>query len=305
MLRSKVLHIIAVMLAVLVFAPAASAQFKEEAFQNGFGNEEGMDEKADSAKAMFSVKEYMAGLMHKQELKIGTMAAGSAIFVGGNQIYNKQYWKLPAVYGSLAATAGGGLYYRNRYNATQDEKYRKISTCCFVGTALSYWGTMMDGVVSYKTDVEHHAGKATLYSLLLPGLGQAYNGEFWKIPIYIGAISTSVAFYTNNTVNYNRFRRIYNEATAEGSSYNESISAETALYYRNIYRRYRDYSVLAIAACYLLQAIDANVFSYMQDFEVNDDISMEVRPAVITPDTQWAYSGGSSNAFGFSIGFRF
>ena len=48
-----------------------------------------------------------------------------------------------------------------------------------------------------------------------------------------------------------------------------------------------------------------NVFAYMQDFEVNDDLSMNLSPVVITPDTQYAMSPAGSAAFGFSLGFRF
>lgn len=321
MRRFRLAHILAAVMAVLVFSPDARAQFKTEAFQNGFGDETAAAP-GDSAKSLFTFKEYFAGISHKQELKIGTMCAGSALFIGGNQIYNKQYWKLPIVYTTIGATAAGGFVYRNkyqksldRYNAaleldpnttlTPENKYKTISTLMFVGTAAAYWGTMFDGVLSYKTTEKHHAGKATMYSLLCPGLGQAYNGEYWKIPIYLGALTTSIAFYQTNKTGYERFRRIYNEATDEGSTYDGTISAQTALYYRNLYRRYRDYSVLAIAASYLLQVIDANVFSYMQDFEVNDDLTLDVRPTVINPDTHLAFNGGGSTAVGFSIGLSF
>jgi len=108
-----------------------------------------------------------------------------------------------------------------------------------------------------------------------------------------------------NHTNYKRFKRIHNEATTPDSGYNANISAQTALYYRNLYRRYRDYSILAVAGFYLLQVIDANVFSYMQDFEVNDDISLQVRPTLIVPETQYALSGANPTALGFSFGLNF
>ena len=304
----------------MAFAPRSSAQFKSEAFSNGFGGDD--EAPADSAEAMFSLREYFAGLQHKQELKIGTLAGGSAVFIGGQQIYHKQYWKLPIVYGGLGATIGGGFYYHNKYKTslkayeeafaldpettlTVDERSHNLSKLLFAGGALVYWGTMMDGVISYPTDDPHHAGKATMYSILCPGLGQAYNGEFWKIPIYWGCLAGAVHYLDVNHTNYKRFKRIHNEATTPDSGYNARISAQTALYYRNLYRRYRDYSILAVAAFYLLQAIDANVFSYMQDFEVNDDISMQMGPTILTPDMQYALSGGSSTAVGFSLGIRF
>ena len=318
--RSKPIYLVLILAALVAFAPRSSAQFKSEAFTNGFGGDD--EAPADSAEAMFSLREYFAGLQHKQELKIGTLAGGSAVFIGGQQIYHKQYWKLPIVYGGLGATVGGGFYYHNKYKTslkayeeafaldpettlTVDERSHNLSKLLFAGGALVYWGTMMDGVISYPTDDPHHAGKATMYSILCPGLGQAYNGEFWKIPIYWGCLAGAVHYLDVNHTNYKRFKRIHNEATTPDSGYNARISAQTALYYRNLYRRYRDYSILAVAAFYLLQAIDANVFSYMQDFEVNDDISMQMGPTILTPDMQYALSGGSSTAVGFSLGIRF
>jgi hypothetical protein len=161
----------------------------------------------------------------------------------------------------------------------------------------------MDGVISYKSLTYPLPGRATHYSLLLPGLGQAYNGEFWKIPIYLGGLGAAYYFYDTNNINYQRYRRIYKEATNTEVAYTGPITAEQALYYRDVFRRYRDYSVLAIALVYLLQVIDANVFSYMHDFEIVDDMAMSVKPTVIMPDTQLAFN--PSPAFGLSVGFKF
>ena len=91
--------------------------------------------------------------------------------------------------------------------------------------------------------------------------------------------------------------------------YTGPITASTALWYRDVYRRYRDYSILATALFYLLQIIDANVFAYMHDFEVTDDISMNIEPAVIAPDNAYAMrmtpTIGMENAFGIRFGVRF
>ena len=67
---------------------------------------------------------------------------------------------------------------------------------------------------------------------------------------------------------------------------------------------------MATALVYLLQVIDANVFAYMHDFEVSDDISMSVEPAVISPYNAYAIHTtspypGSTNAVGMRIGIRF
>ena len=34
--------------------------------------------------------------------------------------------------------------------------------------------------------------KAAFYSAILPGLGQAYTGKYWKIPIVYGALGTGI-----------------------------------------------------------------------------------------------------------------
>lgn len=295
----KVIFTIAVAVLSALSAVDASAQFKSEAFQQTYNDDKTADR--DSVDKMFSFKEYFHGLQHKEEIKIGTMAAGSALVIGGCQIYNKDYWKLPIVYSTIAAGVGTGIYFN-----TQGRK--DVSKWCFVGAGVAYWATMMDGVVNYQPSVYPHPGKATLYSLLLPGLGQIYNHEYWKLPIYLGGMAAAVHFYSDFRTNYNRYRKIYNEASDPESGYEGPITAEQAKYYRDVYRRYRDYSVLAIAAVYLLQVIDANVFTYMHDFEVDDNLALKVSPTLILPDTQLASAssfGGSNAALGFRMGLTF
>ncbi len=320
------------------FAFSSEAQFKEDAFNQTYNDPNNPTAQSDTTASLFSFKEYIGGLSHKNTMKIGTMFAGSVILPGTAQIYNKDYWKLPIVYGGIGALAGSGGYYLHKYNQSQkvydswneakiifekqyntpypfdapsvDMKSKQTGTWLMVGAGLMYWGTLLDGVVNYESEKEPLPGRATLYSVLLPGLGQIYNGELFKVPIYWGAIMASVHFLTTNNLNYKRFKRIHNEATTPDSGYNQSISAETAKWYRDVYRRYRDYSIVATAACYLLQVIDANVFAYMHDFEINDEISMNIEPAVISPYNAYAINtpqnvNGGQNAFGMRIGFRF
>ena len=276
----------------------ASAQFKEEAFTQQYNDDAAAD--SDSTDVLFSFKEYFGGLSHKNEIRIGTMTAGSALIIGGSQIYNRQYWKLPIVYGAIGGSLGAGIY----LNATGNKDAAKY---CFIGAGVAYWATLMDGVISYKPSVYPHPGKATLFSILVPGLGQIYNREYWKLPIYLGAIGFAVHYYADCQTNYLRFKNIYLEASDASSGYDGPISADQALYYRNVYRRYRDYSVLAIAVLYLLQVIDANVFSYMHNFEVDDDLALRVAPAVIMPERQFASVSpvNQQAAFGLRLGINF
>lgn len=288
----------AVAVAVVLSGFDARAQFKSEAFSQSYNEDQ--SQPGDTIDKVFSFKEFWSGLTHKYEEppKLGTMFAGSFVFIGSQQIYNRDYWKLPIIYGGIGAGVGLGIHYNSIGN-------HNAATWCFVGAGLTYWASLMDGVACYKTDIKPHAGRATAYSVLLPGLGQAYNGEYWKIPIYVGGLAAAGHFCALFNTQFVRFRNIYIESVNEG--YDGPITSEVAKYYRDLYRRYRDYSIVAIAAVYLLQIIDANVFSYMHDFNVNDNLAMTVSPAVIPVDCQYASANSSVNnaAVGMNLSFRF
>jgi len=275
------------------FCDQASAQFKENAFSQQYNDDKGS---SDSTDVLFSFKEYFGGLGHKNELKAGVSFAGSVVFIGGQQIYNKDYWKLPIVYGTIGGALGAGIALNSKGN-TEAAKY------CFIGAGVAYWATLMDGIVSFQPADYPHAGKATIYSILLPGLGQIYNKEYWKLPLYIGGMVCAAHFTVLNQTNFLRFKNIYAEASQEG--YTGPITKDQAKYYRDLYRRYRDYSILAFAAVYVLQVIDANVFSYMHDFDIDDDLSLKVSPAVLPPDNQIASSNLKDTAFGVRLGLTF
>lgn len=284
------------------FSICANAQFKEQAFTQNY-NDVNDTTMADSTASMFSIKQFFRGVAHKDSLKVGTLFAGSTVFIGCEQIYNRDYWKLPVIYGGLGATIGLGIHYRKDFNSTGSKNSKNLSTIMFAGAAAIYWGTLLDGVACFDKGRYPQPGKATLYSALVPGLGQVYNGDYWKIPIYWGGLIVSTHLYSVNNTNYKRYKRIHNEATTS-ENYEGSISAETALYYRNVFRRYRDYSMVAMLGFYLLQVIDANVFAYMHDFDVGDDLSMNISPTIISPDNSYAF-GPTQNSFGVSIGLKF
>ena len=318
MTKRIVIFIIACIAGLFCNASLSHAQFKEDIYATDPNIKQSSS--SDPAEKLFSVKEYIGGLSHKNTLKIGTMFAGSVVLPGTAQIYTKDYWKLPIVYGGIGAFAGTGGYYLNRYSKSKkaydawelnqtgpmpeiDLQAKKTGTMLMIGAGLVYWGSLLDGVVSYDADKFPHPGRATLYSALLPGLGQIYNGELYKVPIYWGGMLVSVHFLTTNHTNYVRFKKIHNEATTSGN-YQGPISGETAKWYRDVYRRYRDYSIVATALVYFLQVIDANVFAYMHDFEVTDDISMQFEPTIISPDNAYALHNTGMNTYGNAVGMK-
>ncbi len=276
-------------------------QFKRDAFTQTYAD---TTEKAKTdTSQLFSFKEYFGGLGHKRTSSLKNLTIGSAVLVGGTQIYNKQYWKLPIIYGGIGAGIYGGIHFNQLYQKTGEDRYKLYRTLSIAGAGLFYWGSLMDGVVCYDNGGKKpDSAKSTLYSLLLPGLGQLYNGEFWKVPIYWGLMAGSLHFVVDNNTQYLRWKNAYNKATSDDPDVEKPPqSAENCKYYRDAYRRMRDYSILAVAVSYLLQVIDANVFAYMQDFEVNDEISMKVSPSVI-PMGDYALT---PPAVGMSIGLKF
>lgn len=293
------------LLAGLLFARPLVAQYRDDQFKRDAFTQtyaDTTDKTAADTSALFSFREFFGGLAGKNKASLKTLTMGSAVFVGANQIYNRQYWKLPIVYGGIGAGIYGGIRFNKLYQDTGESKYRTFSTLSYVGAGLAYWGSLMDGAVMFDRGGKYpNASKATVYSILLPGLGQIYNGELWKVPIYWGLMAGSLHFCIDNNVQYQRWKWIHNQATSTDESITERPpwSGETAKYYRDLYRRYRDYSILAVAVVYVLQIVDANVFAYMQDFEVNDDISMRLEPTVFS--TQYA----ASPAVGMRLGLRF
>lgn len=302
----KLGRLIALLAGCLVASLPLSAQYRDDQFKRDAFTQTYADtteqSKTDTSQ-LFSFKEYFGGLAHKRTSSLKNLTIGSAVLVGGTQIYNRQYWKLPIIYGGIGAGIYGGVHFNQLYQKTGEDKYKLYRTLSIAGAGLFYWGSLMDGTVAYDNGGKRpDAAKSTIYSLLLPGLGQLYNGEFWKVPIYWGLMAGSIHFVVDNNTQYQRWKRTYDLATSDDPDVEKPPqSAENAKYYRDAYRRLRDYSILATAIAYLLQVIDANVFAYMQDFEVNDEISMKVAPSVI-PMGDYALS---TPAVGMSIGLKF
>ena len=235
--------------------------------------------------AGFSLKRMVRGYFRKDTLTPGYMFAGAVVVPGAGQIYNRDWWKLPIVYGGIGAGVYGGIHFNKMYQENGDPRYKTYRNLSYIGAGLTYWASLLDAVASYKTDYPHPVpAKSTLYSALLPGLGQANNGDWWKLPIWVGGFAICGYTLHLNDMEYKRFKYLYTMDSDESSCYYGAISANKAEWYKDLYRKYRDYSYVAFIAVYALNIIDANVFAYMADFDVSDNIaSLEVAPAIIQP----------------------
>lgn len=142
--------------------------------------------------------------------------------------------------------------------------------------------------------------KAVVYSLMFPGLGQIYNKKYWKLPIiYAGFVGLTYAVTWNGRY-YQDYLKAFKDISDDDATTNSwhnflsptidpstlseaQISNYTTVFRnrKNYYRRYRDLSIIGMVGLYALCAIDAYIDAQLFDFNVSDDVSMRVQPAVI------------------------
>jgi len=138
---------------------------------------------------------------------------------------------------------------------------------------------------------KHDPAKATRRSAIIPGWGQAYNHQYWKIPIVYGVLAIPATTFVYNNKWYKKTRDAYNiVVNNETDRYDEidpkliskttgqPLSAQDLQYYRNDFRKNRDYSILFFLIAWGVNVVDATVFGHLKDFDVSDDLSMHLKP---------------------------
>ncbi len=146
--------------------------------------------------------------------------------------------------------------------------------------------------------VEHSPKKAWLRSLIIPGLGQAYNKKYWKIPIIYVALGTSIYFTIDNNRRYNDYRNAYiNRQNGMEDDYPQ-YTDNNLIVLIDFYRRNRDFSIILTAGIHLINVLDAMVDAHLHEFDVSDELSIEVRPQV-----QYFAQGGYRPAVRFALKF--
>lgn len=130
--------------------------------------------------------------------------------------------------------------------------------------------------------------RAAFYSAILPGLGQAYNKKYWKIPIVVGAITGGILVYDYNTKQYNRYRDAYKSRLAgfdtdefwgvdiNGNPLAEAqISEDALISAQETLRRNRELSLLITVGIYALNIIDANVDAHLLQYNVDENLAVK------------------------------
>lgn len=253
---------------------------------------------------------------------------------GFGQIYNKQYWKLGVLYPVVGASIGMFVMENNKYKPLKAEydqylidhgymrtpELDRIQTemirhntrqQIYAGLAIAtYLYFIGDAAFNYKTTEVSQVKVATTLSTIFPGAGQVYNKSYWRVPIVIGGLASTIYTIDWNNRGYQRFKTAYNLRVDydnnpdkyPGGAADEFRGAYSATFLKNLkdsYRRNRDLCIILTGGVYLLQILDAHVDAHLQDYDISDDLTMNVEP-------YFDYSPvGSQPVYGVNMSLKF
>ncbi|TAF92628.1 MAG: hypothetical protein EAZ32_00710 [Cytophagia bacterium] len=165
-----------------------------------------------------------------------------------------------------------------------------------------------------KLGPNHSPRKAAMRSLAFPGLGQAYNKQYWKMPFVYAGLGASVFFLIQNHNRYcdflEPFLNSYDLTTGlvkkeitpttlidvyvASQGQTRGLTLDQITRAKDTYRRWRDLNIIIIAGVWALNAVEANVSAHLLTFDMSDDISLRVSPDLqfspLSPMPVWGVS---------------
>ena len=269
-------------------------------------------------------------------MSLRKMSFLSAVLPGFGQIYNKQYWKLPILYSTLGTSIGMWAYQQSKYKPLKQEfelmtdqslkrteemntlqrqmiKHNTLKQTFMLTSIASYIYFIGDAAVRYSTNDVSSVSRATTLSTICPGAGQIYNKSYWRVPIVIGGFATTIYCIDWNNRGYQRFKKAYRlrydydqnpdlypngSADEFGGRYASSFLKNL----RNSYRRNRDLCIILTAGLYILQIVDAHVDAHLRDYDISDDLSVDISPMI---DYCYHPGLGTTATMGMNLSFKF
>jgi len=153
----------------------------------------------------------------------------------------------------------------------------------------------------------HSVRKAVILSAVVPGAGQVYNHmampkgkkkAFWKVPLIYAGLGAAGYFLVSNQQQQLSLRREYEFREEYGFRSDPNWIAYDDFGVLTLYNQYlnwRDLSILAVGAVYLLQLADAGVEAHFVSFDVSEDLSISLEPRLLQ---------ASAPGIGVSLNFR-
>ncbi len=157
--------------------------------------------------------------------------------------------------------------------------------------------TVIDSIRVKKPVTEHSPRKATIYSAILPGLGQIYNRKYWKVPIVYGGFATLGYFINFNNEQYTTYKQAYSDIIdidpytisylklkvnpsllkpEKLSQFTEALRNQ-----KDYWRRNRDLVVIGTVVFYAVNIIDASVDAHFFNFDISDDLTINWVPGPV------------------------
>ena len=163
-----------------------------------------------------------------------------------------------------------------------------------IATSITYPNTILVGDTSEKAVkkvANKTANRASLYSAILPGMGQAYNKKYWKMPIVYAALGAFGYFIATNSRNVHQYHTELSIRYQHGDSLStggyvqyggydklKNYSTSDINTLRLDAKKYLDFFIIGAGLVYILNIIDANVDGHFKTFDVSDKLSLSIKP---------------------------
>ena len=140
------------------------------------------------------------------------------------------------------------------------------------------------GILPHPKPPPYDAVVAWQRSLVIPGWGQAYNRSYWKIPVFLIGYGGAIWYANFNHTQYLRYGAAYTCSISDtpcdpGEAF-AGLDTEGIRNRRNKFRQDRDYAVIGVIGWHIIQVAEAYVDAHLNDFDVSDDLSFQMKPSV-------------------------
>ena len=132
--------------------------------------------------------------------------------------------------------------------------------------------------LSSSASAQEHSANVALRWSILPGGGQVYNKQAWKVPIIYGAFAGMGYFIHTNYQSMKMYKdeylyRVSHNGATQLSGY-EDYPTENIYSLYNSYNRDFQLMIIITVGIYALNLVDAYVFGHLFDFQMDDNISL-------------------------------